>query len=448
MKRVATVVAVLVALALAAGVAASTRHAPSSAESAAGPTNLTVWVGWQARELNEFKSVVAEYDKAHPDVTVNVVGNINDDKITAAIRSGNAPDVVSSFTSSNVGVYCGTGAWIDLAPFLQKSHINLSIFPKASLYYTQYKGKRCALPLLADDYGLYYNKTLFKKAGIKSPPKTFAELSADAKKLTQRGADGSLKVVGYDPVWTFYSGNAPDMSVYFPLFGAKYIDAKGHSILSKDPAWTRLLQWQKSLIDWYGYKNLVKFNTGAGQEFSASNAFETGKIAMLLDGEWRVAFIAAEHPELQYGTAPGPVDPAHPELYGAGYINGTIIGIPKGGHNVDQAWDLVKYLTTNDHALAKFSNGIRNVPSTTSSSKSKELKPDPHFATFLRIFTNPHSATTPITAAGNAYGTLISNFSNKWQAGHVKDLKSGLASLDKAIDNQLAQAEKGGGGPP
>ena len=34
------------------------------------------------------------------------------------------------------------------------------------------------------------------------------------------------------------------------------------------------------------------------------------------------------------------------------------------GKNRDEAWKLVKYLTTNDHALAKFSNGIRNVPST------------------------------------------------------------------------------------
>ena len=51
-------------------------------------------------------------------------------------------------------------------------------------------------------------------------------------------------------------------------------------------------------------------------------------------------------------------------LYGSGYINGTIIGIPKNGKNRDEAWELVKYLTTNDHALAQFSNGIRNVPST------------------------------------------------------------------------------------
>ena len=34
---------------------------------------------------------------------------------------------------------------------------------------------------------------------------------------------------------------------------------------------------------------------------------------MNLDGEWRVAFIKAEHPELEYGTAPMPVDDAKPD---------------------------------------------------------------------------------------------------------------------------------------
>ena len=84
-----------------------------------------------------------------------------------------------------------------------------------------------------------------------------------------------------------------------------------------------------------------------------------------------------------------PVDDAKPDLYGAGYITGTIIGIPKDAKNQDAAWELVKYLTTDDHALAELSNGIRNVPSTGSSAKSTELKPDPNFATFLEDLRQP-----------------------------------------------------------
>jgi multiple sugar transport system substrate-binding protein len=190
----------------------------------------------------------------------------------------------------------------------------------------------------------------------------------------------------------------------------------------------------------------VKWQTGAGDEFSASHAFERGKLAMMLDGEWRVAFLAAEHPELRYGTAPMPV--SKPSLYGAGYINGTIIGIPKAGKNRDEAWQLVKYLTTNDHALAQFSNGIRNVPSTVSSTKSKELKPDANFATFGKLFVNPKSSTIPITSIGADHLQTFQNFIAKWQAGKVDNLQAGLVDVDKQIDAKLKQAGGGGNGVP
>src|SRR5436305_4899249 len=208
MRRIA--VALLAAVVLGAAVAgAATLSSARAGARSATKTKLTVWVGWSARELKEFKGVVAEYQTKHPDLQIKVVGSINDTKITNAIRSGNAPDVVSSFTSSMVGVYCGTGAWINLQPFLSKDHVSLSQFPKTSLYYTQYKGKRCALPLLAASYGLYYNKALLAKAGIKSPPKTISELTAEAKKLTKRSG-GKITIAGFDPVWGMYSGNFDD----------------------------------------------------------------------------------------------------------------------------------------------------------------------------------------------------------------------------------------------
>src|SRR5207237_4103686 len=140
---------------------------------------------------------------------------------------------------------------------------------------------------------------------------------------------------------------------YAPLFGAKYLDSKGKSQVSKQFAFSKILRWQKSLVDWYGYDNLVRFQAKPADEFSASNAFETGRIAMIMDGEWRVAFIHAEHPEPKYATAPMPLDGAHPELYRAGSVNGAIIGIPKGGQDVHPDSAVGKDLETNNQALAR-----------------------------------------------------------------------------------------------
>src|SRR5438067_1883094 len=210
MRRLA--LATLLALTLTAlgSAAAFTSSSPAGSTRPAGPQKLTIWVGWSAgHELTVFKQVVAEYNKSHSDVNWNVVGGIVDAKILAAIRSGTAPDVVSSFNSYNVGNYCGTGGWIDLTSLLKQDHIDASVFPSAPRYYTQYQGKRCALPLLADDYCLYYNKKLLKAAGITRPPRTVSELTADAKRLTVRDKSGKIKVAGFDPVVGFYE-NTPD----------------------------------------------------------------------------------------------------------------------------------------------------------------------------------------------------------------------------------------------
>ena len=437
-KRTAAAVVLIAALVV---VAVATAHSAKRA----GPTKLTVWVGWSAgHELVSFKALAKEYERLHPDVKLNVVGGIDDNKIVAAIRSGTAPDVASSFNSYNVANYCGTGGWIDLAPLMKKDNIDASLFPKAPRYYTQYKGKRCALPFLADDYGLYYNRKLFKAAGITHPPRTMSELAADAKKLTVRDKSGNIKVAGFDPVVGFYE-NTPDR--WIQHFGGKWLDAKGNSAIGTDPAWAKWATWQKQLIDWYGYDKLVRFQSQPIDEFTPSQAFETGKLAMNFDGEWRVAFIKNEHPELDYGAAPMPADDAHPELYGSAYINGTIIGIPRGGKNLDKSWALVKWLTTNSHALATFSNAIRNVPTTTASGKSKEIKPDAHFSTFITMFNDPHSGTSPIMASGNAYTNAVQRFFQQYQSGSVKNLQAGLKKLAKQLDAQVAQA-KGGGGVP
>ena len=281
----------------------SSDGAPAAKGEKLAPADITLWVGFTARELGVIKHAVAGFEKENPQVKVKVVGGINDDKIIAASRGGKSPDVAQSFSADNAGAFCGSGAWLDLKPYMDRDGISDSIFPPAPRSYTQFDGTRCSLPMLADAYGLYYNEDLLKKAGLNGPPKTASELVDYAKKLTVKNPDGSLKVVGFNPNMGWYS-NTP--ANFGPMFGGKWVDDSGKSTLGSDPAWAKLLNWQKQLIDWYGYNNLVKFQAGLGDEFSSSNAFEKGKLAMNVDGEWRTAFIADEAKDLNVRHRSGP----------------------------------------------------------------------------------------------------------------------------------------------
>ena len=166
---------------------------------------------------------------------------------------------------------------------------------------------------------------------------------------------------------------------------------------------------------------------------------------MNVDGEWRTAFIADEAPKLNYGTAPVPVDDDNADLYGGGYTTGNIAGIPKRAEHPEHAWALLKYLATDDKAMAQLSNGLRNVPTTESSAKSPDLKPDPKFETFLKIYGSPNTTTTPVTAAGSANQELFNSFTNKWQAGRVSDLEA-RPDRHRQADRRAARERRGQAG--
>ena len=297
----------------------------------------------------------------NPEIRVNVEGDVGDERILAAMRIGRGPNVVSTSESVNVAAYWADGGLLDLAPWMVRDQVDPAQFLAPTNAYTSSGGKRWSLPMLADAYGLYFDRTRFAAAGISDPPQTIAELTEYAKRLTERNPDGSLRVVGFMPLLGFYENFVANFG---HMFGARWTDEAGLSSLGSNPAWSTMLRWQKDLVDWYGYEDLLRFQAEVGPEFSPENAFHTGRMAMMIDGPWRVAMLASGAPDVEYGTAPVPVDGAQPELYGSGYVNGSIIGIPVDADHKAESWKLVKYLATDVDALAKLSNGLRNVPST------------------------------------------------------------------------------------
>jgi multiple sugar transport system substrate-binding protein len=429
--------ALVAALVLAVfGWAASRATTSSASTGQKDPVTISFWSPFTARELGELNKAFAGFHKQYPWITIKSTGNTNPTKLTAAIRGGNPPDAVALFETDTLGAFCASGAWLDLSSKIKSDKVNLNLFPQTIRDYTAYENKRCAMPLLADAYGFYYNKAMFAKAGIKSPPKTLSQLSAYAKRLTVKNADGSIKVLGFNPLMDWYE-NSP---VHFgPMTGATWMK-DGKSNLANDPNWAVLLRWQKSLVDALGYDNLKRWEASAGDEWTASNAFLSGKLAMNFDGEFRTAFLAADAPTLKYATAPHPVSKS--SLYGSGFVIGTIMGIPKGSDHEDEAWLLIKYLATNSKALTQLSLGLRNVPSTLPTLKNPVLRKDKNFKVFLDIFANPKSSTQPVLKIGSQNQTLFATFIEKWQAGRVKskDLHAGLANVDKQIDAAIGQS--------
>ena len=406
------------------------------------PVTLTFWHGWSnAGEVRAIDDSIARFEKLHPNITVKAIGNVTDETMNQALRAGGdgAPDVVSSFTTNNVGQYCSSGMWADLDPFMRKTGVDKAkVFPKTLLEYTSYEGTQCALPLLADSFGLYYNKDAFKKAGITRPPHTMSELKRDAVKLTRHAKNGSYEQVGFMPNFRLYQ-NSPDR--LFAQWGPKYFDRAGAANLADDPHTKDFFTTQRDLIDAQGgYGRLEKFRTTFGDEMSSQNAFLTQKVAMHMDGEWRGLMLNDAQAKFAWDTAPMPVPDDQADTYGRGYLTGTVAGIAHSSRHQNAAWELVKFLTVNTEQVVRFANAIHNVPSTKAALKSPRLDTDPTFRTFLDIARNPHSTALPPSTNGGQYVTALQDFSYDVESGKVPDLGKGLRGLDAQIDADNLQS--------
>ena len=446
MKRLAIVVAAfgLIAAACTAGTE-DQGTAPAPLETGSGashePVTISMWIPFGGAEAEKVLPVFDMFEQKYPWITVDIHKGFgeNDDKVLAAISSGDPPDAVMSWTLDSVGKFCESGAWQDLTPYIKQSNLDTSIFPDSVTRYTSYGGSQCAMPFLTDAMGLYYNKDLLEKAGYTEPPKTMSELTDMAKKLTVFNPDGSIKVAGFVPWFGYYEFTPLELSI---IFGADYYNEDGtQAAISSDPQWAELFQWQKDLVDFYGADNLKRFVAGQGNEWTAGNDFQHGRVAMMFDGEWRVAMIGDYAPDLNYGTAPYPTPDGQEDQYGIGRVGGTIIGIPRGSPHPAEAWALVQYLASDTDALVAMTNAIKNVPTTYPALESPALEITPQFQTFLDIFGDQGSHYKQTSDIGVADQDLVEAFGADWQAGDVPDLQAGLEDLNQQVDDALQQAQ-------
>ena len=189
--------------------------------------------------------------------------------------------------------------------------MSISTSRRPTLTYTKVRGNQCALPSLTDAYGLYYNKQMLATAGISSPPKTMdraADCRQEAHRQEPRRLDQGGGLCAAQPV-----GRARVAESASRAWGDSWFDSVRQGAARHRSSWTAAFESQKSLVDWYGYANLEKFaRTYTNAEFNPSNAFETDKIAMVFDGEWRTAFITSRVEHLARRAAPARRRPGRP----------------------------------------------------------------------------------------------------------------------------------------
>jgi multiple sugar transport system substrate-binding protein len=260
----------LTGLACAAGIAAI---APVAR---AAPVTLNVWtIDFQNQYMFPLSKA---FEKLHPDITINVkhvqFQDMNNDLARASI-TGDAPDV-SYIDNPYIDLFRSRGLLLNLAPMLAQSKvIDLSKFYAGPIAAVKYGDAVYGIPRGANTLALYYNADMFKAAGLdpNKPPQTWAELYADAKKLT----DPAKHVYGIA-----FSAVASEEGTFQFLPWIQM--AGGDYNRLNTPGDVKALEFWQTLID----QKLASPDTLVRSQFDSTATFNAGNAAMAISGPWEL----------------------------------------------------------------------------------------------------------------------------------------------------------------
>lgn len=332
----------------ATAVPATKAPAPTAtiAAAAAGATKISFWhsmgdPGGSAivKFANEFNT---SQQKCH--VTPIYQGSYDDslNKLKAGLQSKDTPALVQLFD-------IGTRQMIDLKvitpvqDYIDKEKYDVSDLEKNVLGYYSVDNKLYSMPFNTSNPMLYFNVDMFKAAGLDptKPPRTFDEVVAAARKLTQKDASGKVTVAGINIAiygWFFEQ--------FMAVSGANYVDnGNGREKFAtkavfNGPEGLEVMKWWKAMYD-----EGILANTGR-PTVNSRNAFLAGQAAMMLESTAQVrAMLDGSKGKFEMGTAffPRPNEDAYKK-------SGTIIGgaslwIINNRPQAEQdcAWEFIKY---------------------------------------------------------------------------------------------------------
>jgi len=294
-RRLAAIGVAISAFLLAACSNSGTSTPSGTASEGNQPVTLTL-SGWSLSTTPEFQTLADGFHKAHPNVTVQLKeydATNYDTLLTADLASGAAPDIITMKNVLHVATYVQGGALLEVSSVTLPSGIS-----GASAYVIG--GKPYAVPYRLDSWVLFYNKDLFKKAGVADPDGSWTwddYMNAASRLKAGLKAAGSTAMAAYEHTWQslvqgFANAQSPDANI---------LDGK-YAYLT--PYYQRALQLQNEGAQ-------PTFNTATANNLTYETEFGKQQAAMMLMGTWEAASLLAQQSAgtadtFNWGMAPAP----------------------------------------------------------------------------------------------------------------------------------------------
>jgi len=213
-------------------------------------------------------SMIDEFNAAHPEwfIKSESMGSYDalKQKILASIVAHNQPDMAQAYEAW-ISILLGGDALVDLGELDPSFKNELDDFFPVFLKDSIYDGRLMSLPFNKSVPVIYYNKDLFRQAGLDpdAPPRTWEEFARVARRLTRDiNGDGKPDLWGFE-----FTDHATLFECLLVQNGGELFDRTSRSMLFNSPEGAESLQYLVDLVrkdraaDFYlaGYQHQVDF---------------------------------------------------------------------------------------------------------------------------------------------------------------------------------------------
>ncbi len=238
------------------------------------------------------------YNQRHPDkpiqVTYEPIGGNYVQKISAEIVAGTLQDL---FFVRDFYQYADKGILLDLTPYVDKFGHRKQIeqIYQQLIAGCTYRGRLYGLPNNLNTVVLYYNRALFRRAGVAYPDETWDwnRMLDAAQKLTRRDAHGRALQFGLIV-------NVP-WHKFALMNGAHMWDPTRSCCVINSPEAQQAVRFLKALYT----THRVSPNPQEERSLSGADSFKTSRAAMMLGGRWWTAVLKGLS-DVDWAVAPLP----------------------------------------------------------------------------------------------------------------------------------------------
>lgn len=289
--------------------------------------------------MDRQQTLVDQFNESHDDieVTLEAYGSDFDTKISAGMGSNDTPDVMYMW---NYPSYADGLEPLD--SYIEKEGSDWkSDFYSTLWNYNSYDGKTYGVPVGFTTHALYYNKDLFKQAGVEAPTNdwTWTDLQKAAKKISSKtDAKGFSFQMKPDPY---------DFEMYLWSNDTAYSDENGTLEGNIDSA--------KAIDTYQMFQDMEKDGSAVATEGNGTDEFRAGTTAMYIYGSW--ALNTLDEDGLNYGVVdiPAFADSDHDSV---SILSSSGISIAKSSKNKDAAWEFIKYWANADSNKARIGSEL------------------------------------------------------------------------------------------